>query len=104
MACSERNCCNRRTAPSSFPRGAHQTCLRSTESAVRHAPIDRLITRFKVALLIARTRPRLVGGHAGPNPGDLFYASLLVLGNNDFIAPRADLGGWSSHKLTHIDD
>src|SRR5215472_12665579 len=73
-------------------------------SAVRHAPIDCRITRFKVALLIARTRPRLVGGHAGPNPGDLFYASLLVLGNNDFIAPHADLDRWSTHKLTHIDD
>jgi NAD(P)-dependent dehydrogenase (short-subunit alcohol dehydrogenase family) len=82
---------------------SNPTCFRSTRSAVR-APIDCFITRFKVALLIARTRPRLVGGHAGPNPCDLFYASLLVLGNNDFVAPRADLARWSSHKLTHIDD
>src|SRR5215469_8246392 len=80
----------------------HETCASAQPSAGRNAPIDCLITRFKVALLIARTRASLVGGHAGPNPGDLFYASLLVLGNNDFIAPHADLGGWSSHKLTHI--
>src|SRR5215469_7134856 len=68
----------------------------------RHAPIDCLIARCKVALLIAGTGPRLVGRHAGPNPGDFFNASLLVLGNNDFISPRTDLGGWLTHKLTHI--
>src|SRR5262245_42632745 len=46
---------------------------------VRHAPIDSLITAFKVALLIGGTRPRRVVGNARPNPGDFFYASLLVL-------------------------
>ena len=72
--------------------------------AVRYAPIHCLIAYREVTLLIARTSSHLVGRHAGPNPGDLFNASLLILGNNDFIAPRADLVGRSTHELTHIDD
>jgi hypothetical protein len=93
---------NRRTAPSSPAERIRlpQLC----RSAVCHAPIDCLIARCKVALLIGGTLSHLVGRHAGPNPGDLFDASLLILGDNDVIAPRTDLGGWSTLKLTHIND
>src|SRR5262249_36600768 len=73
-------------------------------SARRHAPLDCLIARCKVALLIASTRPDLVGRRVGPNPGYLFNTSLLVPGNNDVISPRTDLRGWLTHKLTQIDD
>ena len=77
---------------------------RSSGLAARHAPIDRFIARRKVALLISGAFPHLVARHAGPNPGDFFNAGLLVFGNNHVIAPRANLGGGSTHKLAHVDD